>query len=708
VFGRHGWISVAVLILGCSSDTTGPGRGSGLGTVTGVVGTPFGTTVGPPGHVGATVSIAGRSTLALTSEYVLDSVPVGTHTITATLEGYEPFTGTVTVSSTDTTFFNIGLQPAALTQGGISAVPGPGLGDITVAWPAITGAVYDLYFAIQPGVTPATGTKVAGVSSPFVHSGRTPGTAYYYVLTAVSPTGETSTSPEVTATATTGIAFTIATDPEGPVVGEDLVLRVTVRSTLQVEQVSAAVSGRTINLAFQERVDGDFWMGTPDLQGLPAGPLLLTVTVRDLGGASGTGSRLLDFDPLPVVHLSSPAPFAVARPDLHLQATCTDDAPSSCSVLTVQAAPPDGGAPTGDIATAGTAIDQTISLAEFEGKSLMLVFQGRDSRGLLSRPVSVVVFVESSPRLQVVETVPGEILDADDSRALYRGLREGAPSILIRNRGSTLDQVVISKAGATFPTARLTPTGALVLEGPNTSSGTALHEWRNGVLVTLVDGLVFNLVVKGGFAIWGELGGLVRRDLASGMNTTNPIGSRGPADVASNGDVAFTNFALYRWVNGTTTMLENTGEYHAALTDGVNVIYIKEMFGFQIAIYTSSGEEVLTPLVNRSVGTYGINNGWAAFSKPDALGTPQVFTRPPGGDIVQVTHFASGSSTEALGPNGEVALLGLASSGAVRRYLSVPPYPLLPTEFGSILGTSFWVGETLYVRVGGTLFLVVP
>ena len=87
--------------------------------------------------------------------------------------------------------------PSAPT--GVSAAGGDS--QVTVSWPAVTGATsYNIYWSAASGVTTATGTRIAGVSSPFVHTGLNASSTYYYIVTAVNSAGESSASVQASAT----------------------------------------------------------------------------------------------------------------------------------------------------------------------------------------------------------------------------------------------------------------------------------------------------------------------------------------------------------------------------------------------------------------------------------------------------------------------------------------------------------------------------
>jgi hypothetical protein len=90
-----------------------------------------------------------------------------------------------------------GNAPAAPTELTTSV----GEKQVAVQWKAVVGASsYNLYWSGTRGVTPATGTKIADVKSPYVHTGLTDGETYSYIVTAVNNIGESGRSDEATIT----------------------------------------------------------------------------------------------------------------------------------------------------------------------------------------------------------------------------------------------------------------------------------------------------------------------------------------------------------------------------------------------------------------------------------------------------------------------------------------------------------------------------
>ncbi|HET8725441.1 MAG TPA: hypothetical protein VFM53_14685 [Anaeromyxobacteraceae bacterium] len=78
-------------------------------------------------------------------------------------------------------------EPASPTSIAVESADGAS----TITWASVPGATsYNLYWSTSEPVTKTNGQRIAGVVSPYRHTGLTNGLRYYYVVTAVHPQGE--------------------------------------------------------------------------------------------------------------------------------------------------------------------------------------------------------------------------------------------------------------------------------------------------------------------------------------------------------------------------------------------------------------------------------------------------------------------------------------------------------------------------------------
>jgi len=151
----------------------------------------YATTTGVTTSNGTKVSNA-------TSPAVLTSLAAGTtyYYIVTAVNSTGESTASTQVSATTLSATPAPTVPAAPT--GITATGGAN--QVTVSWTAVTGATsYNIYYSTASGMTTMTGTKIASVTSPYVHTGLTAGTTYYYIVTAVNSAGESAASTQASA-----------------------------------------------------------------------------------------------------------------------------------------------------------------------------------------------------------------------------------------------------------------------------------------------------------------------------------------------------------------------------------------------------------------------------------------------------------------------------------------------------------------------------
>lgn len=91
-----------------------------------------------------------------------------------------------------------GLMPASQALKGQETKKQLPDGSVTLTWENVPDAVsYNIYWSESPGVTRRNGNKIANVTNPYTMKGLRSGKTYYFVVTAVSNSGESKESEEL-------------------------------------------------------------------------------------------------------------------------------------------------------------------------------------------------------------------------------------------------------------------------------------------------------------------------------------------------------------------------------------------------------------------------------------------------------------------------------------------------------------------------------
>ena len=504
---------------------------------------------------------------------------------------------------------------------------------------------------------------------------------------------------------------------------------VAISSILAVETVQAQMGAVELDLAFSETISpgSEFWAGTLSLASLAPGIYTLTVTATDVDDDVGSAEVTLVYDVPPALAITSPERWTVSQ-DGHVTAaaTCASSNPGGCTSLAVYWAPDttttlEGATP---LASGSSSINEAIDLSAHNPSAGLLAFVASDTYtnvdGSTAHQLNVAyveVDIDFSPTLSRLETVHGQILDADCGRLLL--LDPDGTTAKLYDRATQQYTVIAtnlplnSSYGLTG--YALTPTGALLAtynpEIDTVFPFSELYEWRSNQLSVLdhPDSAV-SLAVSGNYAIWADDPALIFRDLTAGTNITisETAGNNSDA-VAANGDVVFwdeTNSQIYRWRSGVTTQLtDDSASNIYPLTDGINVVYTKwlaQSGPFSIALYGSSGEVILDP-ADSSAGpspgeSYQVRSGWAAYTSPWG-GGEQVFVYDPQGNTHRLTQFSADSTIDAMDEAGGVMLL---QGGA--RYFASPA--IAPVQVSASAGKAALIGNEWNLMLGDSLLAI--
>ncbi|HEY6872117.1 MAG TPA: fibronectin type III domain-containing protein [Geobacteraceae bacterium] len=139
----------------------------------------------------------GTRIAGVTSSYVQTGLSAGTtyyYVVTAVNAVGESTASAQTSATTNAPPPAVPAAPTGVTATG-------GANQVSISWSAVSGSTsYNIYWSKTSGVTTATGTKISGATSPYVQTGLTAGTSYYYIVTAVNVSGESPASAQAMAT----------------------------------------------------------------------------------------------------------------------------------------------------------------------------------------------------------------------------------------------------------------------------------------------------------------------------------------------------------------------------------------------------------------------------------------------------------------------------------------------------------------------------
>ncbi len=489
-------------------------------------------------------------------------------------------------------------------------------------------------------------------------------------------------------------------------VDDPLSIKAILTSNLEITNATAEVEGRIVPLVFST---SGYWTNSISMAGLPRGSHTVVVSATDHGGTTGQASAQFVYDQRPVLTVSSPLKFSVARPDIHVVASCTDDDPVGCTIkVSIQS---QGGDQLQLLGTGTNSFDQTLSLAALEGRPMDLLIEARDSAGQRSsNVVTLRIFVESSPRLVEVETLPGAIWQATTNRILYAEDLGDRRTLKIRDRATKADTVVMDIAGDYPSYGFLSPKGAIFVEQAGSSTSARIFDFSDGQLVDLTSPklLTSSLVAKGSHAIWHDTSALVERDLESGINRTiSVVAHNDDNDVSTNGDVVYSTYDNKVWRDsaGSVEQLspDDASQYGGVVADGVSALFQKQLGG--LILYGGTNQVEILPVGTRFIypgSDFQLNNGWIAYNGYGTGGILQLFERSPLGVAQRITYFGTSSHLSALAPDGQIAF----TVGNNDRYLGGADRP--SDKIGSSLGTVFWQEGKWYIALGRVLFEVIP
>lgn len=499
------------------------------------------------------------------------------------------------------------------------------------------------------------------------------------------------------------------------IVHNSINIRTEIDSSFELESVVATIGDLTIPL--DPMRPGEFGK-VVSTNGFEHGENLLIVTATDIMGDEVQDSVTFIKDIIPQITIESPMQDELVGTEIHFRISCQDDGPDGCQLTVLNG---------GEVLATGVNLIDTVVPFDWSNASQVdLEVRADDSR--LKAIEVLKLYVETSQRVDHVETVDGVIVDVDSERILYIVESIAYRDILkIRHRETGVETDITTLADElnvyTFD-AYLSPNGA-IFEGRTEDSShiNSIYEWQNGTLTNLrqtTDSL-YDLKVAGPYATYkSDQGQLYRRDLenqmtemiATGLPTSSP---RGQHDVADNGVVIFDQGdELFLYSNGATTQVTDDPAHVARwipLTDGTQFVstkYDSAQQTYSTALNENGTEIILSEHPSLQNRQYVIEDGWVAYQKLGFSGYNQVWLRSPTtGEQSQITFAGDSSSyVDSLGSNGTLIY---ATHGNLYQHIPDSDDLFIGFErFDFILPRTKWVDGEAYRFFEGNLMQLKP
>ncbi|ANE46161.1 hypothetical protein SY83_07635 [Paenibacillus swuensis] len=478
---------------------------------------------------------------------------------------------------------------------------------------------------------------------------------------------------------------------------------VRVKLNFKATEVIAAIGNKKVNLTDRYY----YWEGTLDIQDLPHMLTKLSVTASNherLFYASKDTVFLIDT--APYIGIRSPFPYKFLSKSVLANVYTIDDlTPASMKIYLrsyyfgepdILASSPDG------------TIKREVSLGGAI-KNQELVFESTDGKKVTKTYFPV--YIDPSHRLVREHSVPGRVLDFDETR------------ILFVNKNKVYVKYI--KTGVTKPIT----VDAVIKDGKLTPKGCLLED-QNGVVYDHVNGnndplsnIPFSsIVTKGNFALFYQPVWSNRlytlRNLLTQQNQTFKL-STNVIDFGTVGDVVYKNGNynvpdnVYKVQDGMTTVFgspERKIMPFDMIYDGKSIAYythdFKEDMNY-LYLYSGSGEpELVFSQIDHfkmeAHRTFEYNNGWLAYF----VGGWEIAIRNPQGEVkimyLSPDHNYSGAEIISLSEDGQVLFVvngKLYTASFDQPVSSAVSYHLNKPKF---------FGSELYGALGDAVVKVLP